>query len=147
MTEAELRKLEMENARKFREADKEELARPEVENFRLGTQPDWSLFNFILYCHDLRDYSDDMDLLRKFYERMYPHLKNFQKCNEEMKDILEQNFDILPRHHRKILKDILMIPSPFLTAQKVLKEAGERARVRAKSGIEIYRKGPQDLIK
>ena len=35
MTEAELRKLEMENARKFRAEDQEELSRPEIEKFRL----------------------------------------------------------------------------------------------------------------
>lgn len=147
MNDAELRKLEMENARKFRENDRQELARPEIEQFRLGTETDWSLFNFILYCHDLKDYTDDMDLLRKFYQRLYPSLKNFQSRNEDMKDILVQNYDILPSHHRKILDNLLTIPSPFQLAQKVLKEAGERARVRAKSGIEIYRKGPQDIIK
>lgn len=132
------RKEEMENARHYRELDRQEITEVFKEQFRLGAETDWSLFNFILYSHSFKDYSDDMDLMRKLYARLYPSIVNLQRSNEAMKDLLTQNYDKLNSTHKKLAKVELDKYSPFEMAQKALEEAGRRAKARAKSGIQIY---------
>ena len=133
------RKEEMENARKFRELDRQEITEVFRDKFTVGSETDWSVFNYLLYAHSFKDYSDDMDLLRKFYQRIYPSLLNLQRSNEALRDLLQQNFDKLNRDHKKIAKEELDKYSPFEMAQRALEEAGRRAKARAKSGIETYR--------
>ena len=133
------REEEMENARTFRELDRQEITEVFRDKFIVGSETDWSVFNYLLYAHSFRDYTDDMDLLRKFYQRIYPSLLNLQRSNEALRDLLEQNFDNLNRDHKKIAKEELDKYSPFEMAQKALKEAGRRAKARAKSGIQTYR--------
>ena len=133
------RKEEMENARTFRELDRQEITKVFRDKFTVGSETDWSVFNYLLYAHSFRDYTDDMDLLRQFYQRIYPSLLNLQRSNEALRDILQQNFDNLNRDHKKIAKEELDKYSPFEMAKKALEEAGRRAKARAKSGIQTYR--------
>jgi hypothetical protein len=134
----------MEVARAYREGDRQEIVN-KYEQYRLGTETNFSLFNFILYCHDLTHYEDDMDLLKQFYSRMYPSLVNFQRSNEVLRDILIQNMDKLNSAHRKLLEKELEKPSPFQMAETALKEAAAKAKARANLGIEIY--NPKILLK
>lgn len=134
----------MDVARAYREGDRQEIIE-KYEQYRLGTETNFSLMNFILYCHDLTHYEDDMDLLKQFYSRMYPSLVNFQKSNEVLRDIVIQNMDKFNHAHRNILKEELKKKSPFQMAEEALKEASAKAKARANMGIEIY--NPKILLK
>lgn len=110
----------------------------ELDRARREGEPNWALYNLILYTTDYSnvDFSCPRDAMFTFYKRIWPYINSMNRDIAELKEVIVDKFIEDPESEdSKKLLELLRKPTPTDMAVDTLTKFKEAAKARAKRGV------------